>query len=145
MILIWRVWGLLAVVALFPLLTLWGSLATVEPKWVPFTAVVLSLLVGGMVCVHFSTRWNLIPLQIWGWTYLALVTLIGLFWGIAGLAYATGYYQPPKPDELGRITVISVAGVAILCVVGVFSYLVTRPAGESDLPATEKQASGTDG
>ncbi len=106
MILIWRGWGLVAVVALFPLLASCGGLITVEPKWIFMLAASLSLLLGGAVCVFFGSRWNrqqtehsfyFVPLQVWGWVYLAAVCLFAL------LAVVGGVYQmvvplPGKPD-----------------------------------------------
>ena len=84
MILIWRGWGLLAVVALFPLLASCAGLVGVEPHWMYLVASAISLLAAGVVCVHFGTRWNrpvvehsfwFIPLQVWGWIYTWLSPL----------------------------------------------------------------------
>lgn len=75
MLLIWRGWGLLAVVALFPLLASCAGLLTVEPRWIALLAVSLSLLLGGAVCIYCGMRWNshgtehsfyFVPLQVWG-------------------------------------------------------------------------------
>lgn len=75
MILIWRGWGLLAVVAIFPLLGSCAGLIDLEPRWLWPAGMALSLLVGGTVCVYFGNRWNrpvvehsfyFIPLQVWG-------------------------------------------------------------------------------
>jgi hypothetical protein len=57
-ILIWRGWGLLAIVALFPLLASCAGLITVEPIWIFMLAASLSLLLAGVVCVYCGARWN---------------------------------------------------------------------------------------
>ena len=58
MILIWRGWGLLAVVMLFPILASCAGLPLVEPQWAFPASLVASLILAGVVCVHFGTRWN---------------------------------------------------------------------------------------
>jgi hypothetical protein len=102
-ILIWRGWGLLAIVALFPLMASCAGLSTIEPPWVFLVAAALSLLVAGVVCVHCGLRWNrhgaehsfyFVPLQVWGWVYLSLVSLLALV-AIAG-AFKQGLDQPGR-------------------------------------------------
>jgi hypothetical protein len=75
MILIWRGWGLLAIVALLlPLGSCVGLLDT--RQGLAFVLGGLTLLGGGAACWVYGRRWNrpvtehslyFIPLQYWGW------------------------------------------------------------------------------
>jgi hypothetical protein len=131
MILIWRGWGLLAVVALFPLLASCAGLITVEPFWVFMLAASLSLLLAGGVCVYCGTRWNrngaehsfyFIPLQAWGWAYLAAVCLLAL--ATIGGAAKQGLDKP-------RWLYQGIAGLASAIVAGVSLRRLVRPAAEA--------------
>lgn len=86
MILIWRGWGLLAVVALFlPLASCAGLM-----DWNPIVAILgfgVTLVAGGLACRHYGRKWNQgsgfhtmywIPLEIWGWIYI----VIGSLWSM---------------------------------------------------------------
>lgn len=104
-LLIWRGWGLLAVVSLFPLLASCGGLIEVQPKWIFGIATSVSLLFAGAVCIHCGNRWNyqrtehsfyFIPLQFWGWIYLSFVLLISLMWFLGGV-YRVFEPLPGKP------------------------------------------------
>lgn len=137
MILIWRGWGLLAVVALFPLIASCAGLTNVKPDWVMSVAWILSLLIAGLVCVHFGVRWNrpvshhtffFLPLQVWGWVYLGLVSLISAFWVLAGLAVLSGLYRPPNAVDPNRGIVFTVVGVFALGVTAIGSYASVRSA-----------------
>jgi hypothetical protein len=90
MILVWRGWGLLALVALFlPLASCAGFV-----DWNPAVAVALgglTLAVGGLACVRYGRKWNRgsgfhtmywVPVEHWGWVYIGVGGLLGL----AGLA-----------------------------------------------------------
>jgi len=120
-ILIWRGWGLLALVMLFPLLASCAGLIEARPFWLFELAAGLSLLAAGVVCVHYGTRWNrngaehslyFVPLQAWGWVYLALVALLGPF-AIAG-TFTQGL---DKPGMFGQAIVGAGCVVAVACAV----------------------------
>ncbi len=148
MILIWRGWGLLAVVALFPLLASCAGLITVEPMWVFMIAASLSLLLAGAVCVYFGTRWNqpraehsfyFVPLQVWGWGYLGAVGLFALLAVVGGVLEEI---KPPpgKPDR-GRPApaYLAAAGGVGLVAVGVTAWALVRSAR----PRSTEETSGT--
>lgn len=137
MILIWRGWGLLAVVALFPMLASCAGLATVEPFGLCLFAVLLSLVVAGAVCVYYGNRWNrpvvehsfyFVPLQVWGWVYLALATLPAVIAFIGGVGVLTGILRGPnKPTPNGPLY-LAVGGGIILCLVVPITYALVRSA-----------------
>lgn len=123
MILIWRGWGLLAVVALFPMLASCGGLITVEPFWIFMLAWALSMLFAGGVCVYCGTRWNrrgvehsfyFVPLQVWGWIYLAIVGLFAL--AAIGGAFKQGLDQPGRLIQ----AIAGAVGSIIVVVMAVF-------------------------
>ncbi len=79
MIFVWRGWGPVAVVAVFlPLASCAGLM-----DWNPMVAILsfgVSLVAGGLACRHYGLKWNQgsgfhtmywIPLEIWGWIYIA--------------------------------------------------------------------------
>jgi hypothetical protein len=121
-VIIWRGWGLLAVVALFPLLASCSGLINVEPKWIFILATSLALLFAAAVCAHFGVRWNRtsvehslysVPLQVWGWVYLAMAGLVPL--GAIGGAIRQGLDKPPWLYQ----GIAGVAGLGVVLVVGV--------------------------
>ena len=80
MILIWRGWGLMAVVALLLPLAVCAGLLEGLPG-LAFTLGGVALAAGGVVCIRYGRRWNregtehslyFVPLQAWGWIYLAV-------------------------------------------------------------------------
>ncbi len=90
MILVWRDRGLVAVVATFlPLVSCAGLM-----DWKPIVALEcfgVSLLVGGMACRHYGLKWNQgsglhtmcgIPLETWGWVYIAIGGFFGMLAGL---------------------------------------------------------------
>lgn len=91
MILVWRGWGLLAVVAAFLPLASCGGLM----DWNPLVALLccgVTAVAGGMICRHYGRKWNQgsgfhmmygIPLEIWGWIYI-------VFGGFFALSSAAG-------------------------------------------------------
>lgn len=146
MLLIWRGWGLLAVVSLFPLLASCAGLATVEPFWVCALAVGGSLLLAGTVCVYCGTRWNrggtghsfyFIPLQAWGWAYLAVVGLSAVF--VIVVAVSAIVQPPPGPPLPRRPDPAYTAGGGVLALVVVAAtawalvrFPRTRPGRDAD-------------
>jgi len=93
MFIVWRGWGLLAVVAAFlPLASCAGLM-----DWNPMVALLCmggTTVAGGMICRHYGRKWNQgsgfhmlywIPLEIWGWIYIifggtfALLSAVALF------------------------------------------------------------------
>jgi len=88
MFVVWRGWGLLALVAVFPTLASFIALIDISLR----TALLgtgLAALGGGSVCLYFCRKWNRgtgyhslygIPLEIWGWIYLGH----GVFFVVAG-------------------------------------------------------------
>jgi len=139
-ILIWRGWGLLAVVALFPLLASCAGLATIEPMWIFWLAVVLSFLFAGVVCVVCGTRWNrhgnehslyFVSLQAWGWVYLAVV---GLF---AVAAIAGGIKQGlDKPRWLYQC-IGGVVGLVCIVALGITLRMVSRQSARTGADPVE--------
>jgi hypothetical protein len=137
MVLIWRGWGLLAVVALFPLLASCAGLIIVEPMWIFTLAASLSLLLAGAVCVCCGTRWNrngtehsfyCVPLQVWGWVYLAAISVF------AAVAVGGGILRifqplPGSPDpQLPDPLYVSLAGGLVLAVVATMGWVLVRSA-----------------
>ncbi len=136
MLLIWRGWGLLAVVSLFPLLASCAGLINVESFWIFTLAAAGSLLLAGAVCVHCGTRWNrggtehsfyFVPLQVWGWGYLAA---FGLF---AVVAVAGGVFRviqplpgPPDPRRPDPVYLAIAGGLGLIVVVATARALI-RP------------------
>jgi hypothetical protein len=89
-IFVWRGWGPVALVAAFLPLASCGGLMDWNPD-VAFLCFGLSTVAGGLACRYLGLKWNQgsgfhmmywIPLEIWGWIYIALG---GLFGGIAGV------------------------------------------------------------
>lgn len=83
-ILIWRGRGLLAVVALLPVLGSCVGLMNIEPAALCLTAVGLALVLGGWFCAYYGRLWNrggahhtlyFVRLEVWGGIYLALAIL----------------------------------------------------------------------
>jgi hypothetical protein len=84
MILIWRGWGLVAVLTLFlPLASCVGFIDT--RQGLAFLLAGLSLVAGGVGCWIFGRRWNhevtehtffFIPLQYWGMIYVIFGVLM---------------------------------------------------------------------
>lgn len=94
MILVWRGWGLVAIVALFlPLASCAGFIDTNTGLAILLGGITLA--VGGVACWRFGKKWNRevtehslygVPLQAWGRIYMAfglLFTLMGIVGGIA--------------------------------------------------------------
>jgi hypothetical protein len=153
-ILIWRGWGLLAVVALFPLLASCAGLITVDPKWIFMLAASLSLLLAGAVCIYCGTRWNclrtehsfyFVPLQVWGWVYLAAVGLFALM-AVAGGIFRAIKPLPGKPD-LGRPdpTLLAAAGGIGLVVVVATAWTLIRSARPRSADETSETTDAVDG
>ncbi len=126
MILIWRGWGLLAIVALFPLMASCAGLISVEPFWVFIIASSLSMLLAGAVCVYCGIRWNrhgaehslyFVPLEAWGWVYLSFAGLIAL--AAVGGAVKQGLDKP-------RFLFQGVAGVVGFAVVAGLGLLLPK-------------------
>lgn len=124
MILIWRGWGLLAVVAFFPVLASCAGLVDLDSKIPLIFAVSGSLLLGGGGCVYFGTRWNrdrenhslyFVPLQVWGWLYLvgaaglSLLLLVGVV--RAGLGFR---HNLPQSNLFG----VGLGAIILFLVVG---------------------------
>lgn len=90
MFLIWRGWGLMALVALFlPLASCAGLMDT--RQGLAFLAGGITLVGGGVACWVYGRRWNrpvtehslyFIPLQYWGLVYM----LLGAFFTLGGVA-----------------------------------------------------------
>lgn len=125
MILIWRGWGLLALVVVIPMLASCGGLGTVQPPWMFLSALTISLLSGGAVCVYYGNRWNqqevehslyFVPLQTWGWLYLGLAELLALL--AIGGALVRGLEEPGRPGQAisGGIGFVAVTGIGLLLV-----------------------------
>jgi hypothetical protein len=89
MLLIWRGWGLMAVVAVFlPLACCAGLIETRQP--LAFLTGGVTLLGGGTACWVCGRKWNrsvtnhtfyFIPLQYWGLAYM----LHGVFFMLGGI------------------------------------------------------------
>jgi hypothetical protein len=146
-ILIWRGWGLLAVVALFPLLASCAGLITIEPMWIFMLAASLSLLFAGAVCLYCGTRWNRngvehsfyeVPLEVWGWVYLAAD---GLF-SVAAMAGAIKQGLD-KPRWLYQ-GITAVIGLVVIVAAGVTLRRLARQAvegsGEGGIDATDRMS-----
>ena len=92
MILIWRGWGLMAIVAVFlPLASCAGLIDS--HQGLAFLLAGLTLLGGGVACWVCGRRWNRpttehtlygIPLQYWGAAYVLFGALLAVG-GVAGL------------------------------------------------------------
>ena len=87
-IFVWRGWGPVAAVAAFLPLASCGGLMDWNPM-VALTCFGVTLVGGGFACRHFGLKWNRgsgyhamywIPLEIWGWIYIA----VGGFFGVLG-------------------------------------------------------------
>ena len=133
MLLIWRGWGLLALVAVFPLLASCAGLISVEPFWIFLVASSISLGVGGSVCVYYGTRWNrhgnahsfyFLPLQVWGWVYLGFV-------GLMTLSAFAGAFIKPGISQRERLAQAIAGTTGFMLVVGV-SWLLAQSARASD-------------
>ena len=125
MILIWRGWGLAAVVALFPLLASCGGLISIEPFWIWMLAATLSLLLGGGVCVYCGNRWNrdgtehsfyFIPLQYWGWFYFTASALFPF-------SVAIGAFTKKGLDMPQRLIYAVTGTLALSLIVGIGLFL----------------------
>jgi hypothetical protein len=133
-ILIWRGWGLFALVAFFPVLASCGLL-DLDQKWPLLLALLTGLTVGGIACVHMGRRWNrhgnehsfyFVPLQYWGWGYLALA-------GLLAIALVIGALNS-KLRESDRIA-FGIVGAAFLVVIGIAIGLTLKhpnPTGDGD-------------
>jgi hypothetical protein len=145
----------MAVASLFPLLASCAGLITVEPFWVFILAAAGSLLFAGAVCVHYGTRWNrggtghsfyFIPLQVWGWVYLAA---LGLFAAVAFGGGIVRMIQPlPGPPDPRRPdpAYVTVVGVLLLAVVAATAWALvrsTRPPQAGSPDAEPSAAPGT--
>lgn len=133
-ILIWRGWGLLGLVALFPMLAACAGLADLDSKTPLFLAVCWALMLGGVICVYFGTLWNRVscqhslyevPLETCGWIYLACAGGLSLFLGLgsalAGLGLRRG---PPQPGLLG----MGVGGAISFLIIAASSLWLIRMA-----------------
>ena len=94
MIFIWRGWGMLALVVLFPMIATCAGMIEDWPMGGVIATTCAWLLLGGAVCVHFGTRWNrhgvehslyFVPLEVWGWVYLGIVFLVSALFLSSGL------------------------------------------------------------
>ncbi len=132
MLLIYRGWGLLAVVTLIPL-AVSCNLITVEPTWIFMLAASLALVLAGAVCVYCGTRWNrtgvehslyFVSLEVWGWVYLAAAGLFALTQ--IGDAVKQGL---DKPQWLHQ-GIAGVAGLVVVVAAGVALCRSTRPVAD---------------
>ncbi|HEX3148187.1 MAG TPA: hypothetical protein VHR66_08880 [Gemmataceae bacterium] len=125
MFLIWRGRGLLAVVALFPMLISIISFIGLDSLGPCMIATEVSLILGGAVCVTCGMKWNrprfvhdfwFIPLQIWGWIYLAVVAITAGF-SVFG-AIGQGLDRPRMVLQAagGVITLLAASGAGALAV-----------------------------
>lgn len=94
-ILIWRGWGLLALVALLPFLGSIVALLDLDTKWPAFLAMLLSLILSRAGCIAGGMRLNrpqyahdlyFIPLQVWGWAYLIVGGLMAALFAIGAVS-----------------------------------------------------------
>lgn len=141
MILIWRGWGLLAVVALFPLLASCGGLITVEPKWIFAIVASVSLLLAGAVCIFFGSRWNrdrtdhsfyFIPLQVWGWVYLIILGLQLLVTAVVSIIQVIKPLPgPPDPNRTNPVYFAAAASFGLIVVVATAWTLILSARQES--------------
>jgi hypothetical protein len=128
--------GLLAVVAVFPVLACCACLAGEKPEWMLPTGLFVSLLVAGSACIHYGNKWNrpavehtlcYLPLQAWGWLYLSLITLPAVI--VCGfiLAYGVGVIRPvPGTYDPNRPVYMGIAAAAALGVAGVVGWGLIR-------------------
>ncbi len=86
MIFVWRGWGLIALVALFLPLASCAGLMDRNPL-AALLGFGVTLLGGGLACRHYGRKWNQgsglhmmywIPLEVWGWIYIAVGGLFSL-------------------------------------------------------------------
>jgi hypothetical protein len=97
MFIVWRGWGLLAVVAAFlPLASCAGLM-----DWNPLIAILCcgsTTVASGMICRHYGRKWNQgsgfhtmywIPLEIWGWIYIVFGGFLALSSAVELLLKAT--------------------------------------------------------
>jgi hypothetical protein len=79
-IFVWRGWGPVAAVAAFLPLISCAGLMDVNPV-LALACFGITLLAGGLACRYYGRKWNQgtgfhsmywIPLEVWGWIYLAL-------------------------------------------------------------------------
>ena len=85
-IFVWRGWGPVAAIALFLPLASCAGLMDWDPA-VALGCFSVSLVAGGFACRYYGLKWNQgsglhtmywIPLEIWGWIYIAIGGLFGL-------------------------------------------------------------------
>ena len=85
MIFVWRVWGPVAQVAAFLPLACCSGLMSISPP-VAILCSALAFVAGGLVCRYYGLKWNQgsgfhsmywIPLEIWGWIYIAVGGSLG--------------------------------------------------------------------
>ncbi len=129
LLLIWRGRGLLVVVSFFPILASCAGLVDIEPFWICMLAMTGSLLLSGSACVYLGRRWSRdgtehsfynVPLQAWGWLYLAVVGLYAgamVFGGVLRLIVPT----PGPPDPRQFQPVVALAGGVVGFVVLFFT------------------------
>lgn len=136
MIFIWRGWGMLALVVLFPVL---ASCAGMLDDW-PMGAVLLTtcvlLFAGGAVCIRCGTRWNrdgvrhslyFVPLEVWGWVYVGHVFVVSL---LSASSAAVNKRLTPT-DRVARGVGGAGGGAAVAGLVLVYRRRPERPGDES--------------
>ena len=154
MLLIWRGWGLLAVVVFFPVLASCIGLITVEPMWIFWLVVWLLLLLAGAVCVSCGTRWNnrgtehsfyFIPLEVCGYLYLSAVGGLSLLWVAFGILVLI--YPPPGKPNPGRLHPVYgiVFGSVGLVVTVLTTWALTRLAQHRHDDASMSATDATNG
>jgi hypothetical protein len=102
-LLTWRGKGYVGIVAMFPFISIlckqvdWIIANNNKSDWILLiwlVAILLSLVFAGAVCVHFGSKWNylntkhtlwFIPLQIWGWFYLAGTCILTILLVVGGI------------------------------------------------------------
>jgi hypothetical protein len=98
-------------------------------------AVALSLVVAGAVCVYFGNRWNrpvvehsfyFVPLQVWGWVYLALAGLPAALCFVASVLALTGIVRGPNKPPPGGPESLAVGGGVILCLLVPTVFILVR-------------------
>ena len=158
MILIWRGWGLLALVVLFPVLALCAGMDSVAPKLLIPLLIAASLLGGGMACVYYGTKWNrpnivhtlyFLPLQAWGWFYLTIVAAFSLMSFAGGALRLSGILkidqQKLGADKPHPSTVFIIGFVGLVAVVASGALLIRsvrsnrQPGGSELFPHVDPQ------